>query len=44
MKKGIRLSVFLILILVMAISVFGCTKKTPGKTVNPSNQTEQVYF
>lgn len=27
MKKGIRLSIFLILILVMAISVFGCAKK-----------------
>ena len=41
MKKGIKLSVFLILILAMAISVFGCAKKTPGKTVNPDEQTEQ---
>ena len=41
MKKSIKTSVFLILIFVMAISVFGCAKKTPGKTVNPSKQTEQ---
>ena len=41
MKKSIKLGVFLILVLVMMISVFGCAKKTPGKTVNPSKQTEQ---
>ena len=41
MKKGIKLSVFLILILVMAISVFGCAKKTPDKTTTPGKQTEQ---
>ena len=41
MKKGIRLSIFLILILVMAISVFGCAKKTPDKTTTPGRQTEQ---
>ena len=41
MKKGIRLSIFLILILVMAISVFGCAKKTPDKTTTPGKQTEQ---
>ena len=41
MKKGIRLSVFLILILVMAISVFGCAKKTSDKTTTPGKQTEQ---
>ncbi len=41
MKKSIKLSVFLILILVMAISVFGCAKKTPDKTTTPGKQTEQ---
>lgn len=41
MKKSIKLGVFLIIVLVMAISVFGCTRKTPRKTANPSKQTEQ---
>ena len=31
MKKSIKLSIFLILVLAIALSVFGCAKKTPKK-------------
>ena len=41
MKKSIKLSIFLILVLAIALSVFGCAKKTPGKAKKPGKQTEQ---
>ena len=41
MKKTFKLSIFLILILTMAVAVLGCTKKTPDKTTTPGKQTEQ---
>ena len=41
MKKTFKLSIILVLILTMAIAVFGCTRKTPDKTTKPGKQTEQ---
>ena len=41
MKKTFKLSIILILILTMAIAVFGCTRKTPDKPTTPEKQTEQ---
>ena len=42
MKKTFKLSIILVLILTMAIAVFGCTRKTPDKTTKPGKQTEQM--
>ena len=41
MKKTFKLSIILVLILIMAIAVFGCTRKTPDKPTTPEKQTEQ---
>ena len=41
MKKTFKLSIILVLILTMAIAVFGCTRKTPDKPTTPEKQTEQ---
>ena len=41
MKKTFKLSIILVLILTMAIAVFGCTRKTSDKPTTPEKQTEQ---